>query len=334
MIKLLSEVRWGIIGAGDVCEVKSGPALQLAKNSKLVAVMRRNGAKAQDFAFCHKIEKWYDNADELINDPAVNAIYIATPPNSHKFYTLKAALAGKAVYVEKPMARNYSECVEMVKCCNDLGVPLFVAYYRRALPNILKVKEIIDSGILGDIRFVNISMQKTMQPDILGGVSDPLNWRVNPEVSGGGYFYDLASHQLDVMDFIFGPVMAASGFSTNQTGNYIADDLTMAVFKFKNEILGQGIWAFNTSSISDKELTIIEGSKGSVSFPFFGDNSVTLEVEGKVKEIFNFNISKHIQQALIQSIVDQLLGIGKCYSTGDSGARTNRVMEKICRKDN
>ena len=330
MTKLLSEVSWGIIGAGDVCEVKSGPALQLAKNSKLIAVMRRNEDQARDFALRHNIKKWYDNADELINDPEVNAIYIATPPDSHKYYTLKAAKAGKPVYVEKPMARNYGECEEMVTACDDLGVPLFVAYYRRALPNILKVKDIIDSGILGDIRFINITMQKTEQPNILGAVNDPLNWRVDPEVSGGGYFYDLASHQLDVLDFIFGPVVEAKGFSINQAGNYTADDITMAVFKFKNGILGQGIWAFNTSGISDKEITIIEGNSGRVSFPFFGDNSVTLEIRGKKKEIFQFNISKHIQQGLIQTIVDELLGKGKCNSTGESGARTNRVMEEIC----
>jgi predicted dehydrogenase len=330
MKKVLSEVRWGIIGAGDVCEVKSGPSFQITKKSKLVAIMRRNAEKAKDFAMRHGVPKWYDNADELINDSEVNAIYIATPPNSHKEYTLKAAAAGKPVYVEKPMARSYDECEEMVKFCDDLNIPLFVAYYRRALPNILKVKEIIETGTLGDIRFINIKMQKTLSPDILSGINIPVNWRINPKISGGGYFYDLASHQLDSMDFIFGPISEASGFSLNQAGKYPADDITVAVFKFKNDIVGQGVWAFNTCRISDKELTIIEGSKGRVSFPFFGDNSVTLERDGKPKEVFRFNISKHIQQNLINTIVDELMGIGKCESTGVSGARTNLVMEQIC----
>lgn len=331
MKEALSEVRWGIIGAGDVCEVKSGPSFQLIKRSKLVAIMRRNTKKAKDYAKRHGIPKWYDNADELINDPEVNAIYIATPPKSHKEYVLKAASVGKPVYVEKPMARTYNECEEMVRFCDDLGVPLFVAYYRRALPNILKVKEIVDSGMLGDIRFVNIKMQKTIQPDMLSEINLPVNWRIDPEVSGGGYFYDLASHQLDIMDFIFGAISEASGFSLNQAGKYPADDITVGVFKFKNDIVGQGIWAFNTSSISDKEVTIIEGSNGRVSFSFFGDNNVTLEWEGKSKEVFSFHISKHIQQNLISTIVDDLLGVGKCESTGASGARTNWVMEQICR---
>ena len=332
MKKYLNEVRWGIIGAGDVCEVKSGPSLQITENSKLVAIMRRNHDKAKDFAKRHGVPKWYDNADDLINDKEVNAIYIATPPSSHKYYTLKAAASGKPVYVEKPMARSYSECEEMVNICNNLKVPLFVAYYRRALPNILKVKEIIDSGVIGDIRIINIKMQKTLHPNILWTVKDQTNWRVNPEVSGGGYFYDLAFHQLDVMDFIFGPIIEAKGFSLNQAGKYPADDITTGIFKFENGIIGHGIWAFNTSEISDIEATTIEGSKGRVSFPFFGDNSVTLDLVGKKKEVFRFNISKHIQQPLIQTMVDELMNKGKCDSTGASAARTNWVMEEICGK--
>ena len=330
--KILKEVCWGIIGAGDVCEVKSGPALQQTPGSKLVAVMRRNTEKAKDFAKRHNVPKWYNNADDLINDPEVNAIYIATPPDSHEEYTLKAAAAGKPVYVEKPMARNYKECLSMVNACQKSGTPLFVAFYRRALPNILKVKEIIDNGVIGNIRFVNIKLQKSLRPDIVGASNDPNNWRIFPDIAGGGYFYDLASHQLDAMDFLFGPVAQATGFATNQSGLYPAEDITVGSFRFENGVLGHGVWAFNTGNASDEELTTIVGSKGQVSFPFFGDHHVALEVDGKPKEIFQFNISKHIQQSLIQTIVDELLGKGKCPSTGDSGARTNWVMGQICKR--
>lgn len=330
--KIDNEVRWGIIGAGDVCEVKSGPCFQITKNSKLVAVMRRNAAKAEDYAKRHGVPKWYDNADDLINDPDVNAIYIATPPSSHKKYTLKSAAAGKPVYVEKPMARNHNECLDMVKACKTADVPLFVAYYRRALPNILKVKEIIDNGIIGDIRFVNIKLQKPLSPDIVGASNDPDNWRIFPEVAGGGYFYDLASHQLDAMDFLFGPIIEAQGFASNQANIYPAEDITVGTFRFENSVLGYGVWAFNTGNVSDEEITTIVGSKGQVTFPFFSDHHVTLKVDGKAKEVFQFDISKHIQQPLIQTVVDELLGKGKCESTGISGTRTNWVMEKICKR--
>jgi predicted dehydrogenase len=175
--KRLTNVHWGIIGAGDVCEVKSGPAMNKIQHSKLVAVMRRNAEKAQDYARRHGVPKWYDDADKLINDPEVNAIYIATPPGSHEEYTLKAAKAGKPVYVEKPMARTYQECLSMIEACERANVPLYTAYYRRSLPNFLKVKSIIDEKVIGDVRYVHILLNKTLQPDIV--------WRATIQTTGG-----------------------------------------------------------------------------------------------------------------------------------------------------
>ena len=240
-----------------------------------------------------------------------------------------AAQAGKAVYVEKPMALSYKECTEMVSTCKRLNVPLFVAYYRRALPNILKIKELINSGAIGEVRYVNISINKPLLPDIVGAASGINNWRVLPDVSGGGYFYDLASHQLDAMDFLFGPIDLVNGFSINQSNVYPADDMTIGSFKFRSGILGQGIWSFNSCNLSDEEVTIIEGSKGRISFSFFGDHSLIMETDGNGKEKFSFKISKHIQQPLIQLIVDTLLGYGDYDETGIAAARTNKIMEMM-----
>ncbi|MCJ7466925.1 MAG: Gfo/Idh/MocA family oxidoreductase [Maribacter sp.] len=328
----MENIRWGIIGVGNVCEVKSGPALQQVPNSTIVAVMRRSAEKAKDFAKRHNIPKWYDTADALIADPEINAIYIATPPDAHEIYTLKAAAAGKPVYVEKPMARNHTECLSMVSACEKANVSLFVAYYRRALPSILKIKELLDTGAIGDVRFVRIQLQKPLKPDIVGAGQDLKNWRIHPEIAGGGYFYDLASHQLDVMDFLFGPIIEARGFAANQSAVYPAEDITLGTFRFGNGILGQGVWAFNTATTADMELTSIIGSNGQITFPFFGDHHVRLQVDGRPAEVFNFNISKHIQMSLIKTIVDELRGHGKCPSTGISGARTNWVMEQLCRR--
>jgi len=319
----LKQIRWGIIGAGDVCEVKSGPALIQIPNSSVKAVMRRNAEKAKDFAQRHGIEKWYDDADALLNDPDINAIYIATPPSTHAEYTLKAAAVGKPVYVEKPMARTHVECLRMIEACEKANVPLFVAYYRRALPNILKVKELIESGTIGEVRSVSIDLQMNFDDQANS------NWRVNPEISGGGHFYDLASHQLDALDFLLGPIVEAKGFSENQSKEYGADDITIGVFKFENGILGKGLWAFNTSASSQNETTTIIGSKGQISFPFFGDHHVLLEVENEPAKKFEFSLSKHIQKSLIQTVVDDLQGKRTCPSTGTSGARASWVMDKL-----
>ena len=326
----INEVRWGIIGAGDVCEVKSGPAFNLINNSKLVAVMRRNADKAADYAKRHNVPKWYDNAEKLIHDPEINAIYIATPPDSHLIYTQMSADAGKPVYVEKPMARTYEECLKMVEACENANVPLFVAYYRRRLPNFLKIKELVQEGAIGDIRHVNIRLYKTLHPDIVGASESKDNWRIFPEIAGGGYFYDLASHQLDFLDYLFGPVLDAEGFANNQAGLYPAEDIVSGSFYFENGVIGQGTWCFTTSRVSTIEKTTIIGSKGQISFSYFGDGSVTLETEEKDKEIIPFMLPRNIQLPLITTIVGELRGEDKCPSTGVSGARTNRVMEKLC----
>lgn len=325
-------VKWGIIGVGDVCEVKSAPAMQLIDNAELVAVMRRNGAKAQDYAQRHQVPKWYDKVDDLIDDPEVNAIYIATPPNAHEELTIKAAKAGKPVYVEKPMATSYAACNRMIAACKQAGVPLYVAYYRRGLPNFLKLKALVESGVIGDIRLVKIELYKTIDPDIVSKTvgTMPVNWRVDPEISGGGYFFDLAAHQLDYLDFVFGPIQSVSGYAGNQAGLYSAADIVTSSFTFENGIQGVGSWCFTVNEKAQKdELTII-GTVGKLSIPFFGAAEIMLHQLGlEGEKQFRFDLPKHIQQPLIQTIVDDLLGRGTCSSTGVSAARTNWVMEEM-----
>src|SRR4030095_5976990 len=162
-------IRWGMIGCGDVTEVKSGPGFQKASHSSLVAVMRRHGELARDYAERHGVPRWYDNAAALINDLEVDAVYIATPPSSHKQYALMCAEAGKPVYVEKPMAVNFEECQAMISAFEVTQIPLFVAYYRRALQRFLKIKELVNSGVIGEVRFVSITLYQPLIPDELRG---------------------------------------------------------------------------------------------------------------------------------------------------------------------
>jgi predicted dehydrogenase len=317
-------IRWGIIGCGNVTEVKSGPGFQRAQDSSLAAVMRRNGDLAQDYARRHAVPRWYDDAQALIDDPDVNAIYVATPPSSHKQYTLMAARAGKPVYVEKPMALNYEECQEMLQACEEAGVSLFVAYYRRRLARFLKIKELLDAGAIGAVRLVTILLHQPARPSEL----DPANlpWRVLPEIAGGGLFVDLASHQLDFLDYVLGPIAAAAAFSANQAGNYPAEDIVSGVFRFESGVQGMGTWCFNTFDAVDR--TEIVGSHGRITYSTYGSEPVLLTTEAGTTE-FSIPYPAHIQQPLIQSVVDDLLGRGHCPSTGESGARTSRVMAQM-----
>jgi len=319
----MHKVRWGIIGCGDVTEIKSGPAFQKVAGSQLVAVMRRNGNLASDYAKRHNVPKWYDNADKLINDPDVDAVYIATPPSSHKEYTLAVANAGKPVYVEKPMSLNYNDCLEMVDACKSANVPLFVAYYRRALPKFLKVKELIDNGFIGDVRAVNIRLYK---PPPEKDPSGEYNWRTNPAIAGGGYFCDLASHQIDILQYYLGDIISADGIRLNQAKLYEAEDTVAASFLFPNEVIASGLWNFNAHKSIDK--TEIIGEEGRIIFPTFEKDPILLETKNDIKKI-NIDNPKNIQISLIQKIVDDLLGKGSSPSTGETASKTNWVMDKI-----
>ncbi len=322
-----AEVRWGVIGVGNVCEVKSAPAMNLVPHSKLVAVMRRDEAKVKDYASRHGVPKWYTDAQQLINDPEVNAIYIATPPNAHLELTRMAAEAGKPVYVEKPMARTHAECLEMIAACEKANVPLYVAYYRRALPHFVKIKELIDGGAIGEIRTVHVNLKQVVEPEIITILEN--NWRVVPEIAGGGYFFDLASHQLDLLDFFFGKITHASGFATNQAKAYAAEDLVVGSFVFENGVLGTGNWCFTSSHSAEKDEIIIDGSTGQIRFATFGKGEFTLIHDHEPPLHYQVELPKHIQQPLIQSIVLDLLGEGTAASKGDNGARANWAMEQI-----
>lgn len=324
-------VKWGILGVGDVCEVKSAPAMQKVPNSELVAVMRRNGAKARDYAERHGVPTWYDDADALINDPNVNAIYIATPPNAHSALTLKAAAAGKPVYVEKPMARTTAECQQMIDACQRAGVPLYIAYYRRRLPNFEQLKTLLQQGAIGDLRMVKVALFKTLDPDIVANITSnmPVNWRTDPEVAGGGYFFDLAAHQLDYLDYVLGPIQSVSGHAGNQAGTYKAADIISSSFVFENGVMGSGTWCFTVDSVSEKDEMVFIGSLGQIRLSFFGTPELHMEKSGQEPEVLSFELPYHIQQPLIQTVVDDILGRGHCPSSGESAVRTNWVMEEM-----
>jgi predicted dehydrogenase len=317
-------IRWGIIGVGDVTEVKSGPGFQKASNSSLVAVMRRNGALAKDYAERHNVPRWYDDAAALINDREVEAVYIATPPNAHKQYTLLSTAAGKPVYVEKPMALTGADCQEMISACQAAQVPLWVGYYRRALPRFTKIKELITAGAIGESRSVTITLHRRAAPELF----DPHNlpWRVVPELSGGGIFVDMGSHTLDFLDYLFGPIRTVRGVAVNQGGYYPAEDHVAGTFVFDSGVVSVGTWCFTTFQEVDQ--TEIVGTLGKISFASFKADPIKLTTAAGLQELA-IGDPPHVHQPLIQTIVDELNGAGLCPSTGQSGARTSWVVDQL-----
>jgi predicted dehydrogenase len=317
-------IKWGIIGCGDVTEVKSGPAFNKVPGSSLVAVMRRNGAKAKDYAERHGVPKWYDDAYQLIADPDVNAIYVATPPMYHEEYTVAALRAGKPVYVEKPMSTRLEDCIRMRDVANATGVKLTVAHYRRAVPMFVKIKELLDQQVVGDIRLVRISM---MQPATCNLQPEDY-WRLDPQIGGiGGIFYDLAPHQLDLMVHWFGDVDEVYGTSANQAGLYPSRDIVSGLVKFRNGIIFSGDWCFTVHEDLKEDICGISGSKGKISFQVFG-NKIAVLSEGESYQL-TFDHPQHIQQPMIEKVVEYFSGKGPNPCSADEAIRSMTLMEKF-----
>ncbi len=323
----MGNVRWGVVGAGDVVEHKSGPGFQQAQGSELVAVMRRDAALAENFAVRHQVPRWYADADALIADPDVDAVYIATPPNSHRDYVERVARAGKPVYVEKPMARTAAECQAMIDACalaNDgRGVPLFVAYYRRAMPRFETARKLIHSGRLGEVRSVLVRNQRPAPQR-----SELTAWRLDPQVSGGGYFVDLASHTLDWLDHVFGPIVTIDGDASHSLPEVASvETAATAAFTFASGVIGVGLWDFAANESMDRIEVI--GTEATLTLSSFSPEPLALTREGVTTRIAA-PYPEVVQLPLIQRIVDFLNGrAGDPLSTGTTALRTARVIDRV-----
>ncbi|MGS2739934.1 Gfo/Idh/MocA family protein [Sinomicrobium sp. M5D2P17] len=316
-------LRWGIIGCGNVTEKKSGPAYSKTEGFELAAVMRRNADKVRDYAQRHHVKKYYTDADELINDNEIDAIYIATPPDTHKYYGLRVAAAGKPCCIEKPLAPSYQDCLAIQEAFEKAGIPLFVAYYRRSLPRFLQIKTWLDNGEAGDIRHINWHLSKPPNEQDLSGA---YNWRTDVQIAPGGYFDDLASHGLDLFTFILGDIKDVHGISLNQQGLYAAKDAMTACWLHKNGITGSGSWNFGCHTREDK--VEILGSKGKVTFSVFDEAPVVLSNDKGTQELF-INHPENIQLYHVKNIKKHLEGQAVHPSTGPTAVHTAWIMDKI-----
>ena len=326
----MNKINWGIIGCGDVTEIKSGPAFNKVKDSSLVAVMRRDSAKAKDYAQRHNIPKWYADADSLINDADVNAIYIATPPSSHEEYTIAALYAGKPVYVEKPMALNAEAAQRMSNAAKEKDVKLVVAHYRREQPLFKKIKQLLAEKTIGDVRFARLEYyKKSLTKEEL---QIPKNaWRVDDAIAGGGLFHDLAPHQLDLMYYFFGEANKVQGVTLNQEGLYHADDIVAGNILFKNGVLFNGLWCFNVNEHNEKDICEIVGIKGTISFSVFGEPKITMIIDGK-KENILFETLQHVQQPMIEKVVDYFLDKTPNPCSSEEGVKVMEMIEMMTKK--
>jgi 1,5-anhydro-D-fructose reductase (1,5-anhydro-D-mannitol-forming) len=325
----MESVRWGMIGCGDVTEKKSAPSFNKIQGSSLHGVTSRSKSRASAYAARHHVPKVYDSAAELVDDPDISAVYVATPPSSHAAYAIMAMRAGKPVYVEKPMAPDYQGCLEMNQVASETGMPIFVAYYRRSMKYFLKVKELLQSQVIGNVLMVQSSLMVPARPEDRDRQNLP--WRVVPEISGGGYFYDMACHELDILSYYFGTVRSVGGWHANMGGLYPAEDTVTACMAFESGLLYAGTWCFVAGRDAAADTIVITGEKGQIRFSCFQFTPIECLTETGKQE-YPIGPPEHVQMPMIKSVVEDLQGQGSSPSKGDSGAHVNWIMDKILGK--
>lgn len=326
----MKHISWGFIGCGEVTELKSGPAFNEVEGSHVEAVYSRSKEKVLSYAERHHIKKWYTDAQQLIDDPEVNAIYIATPPSSHATYAIMAMKAGKPVYIEKPLAASYEDCARINRVSQQTGVPCFVAYYRRYLPYFQKVKSILDSGTIGTVTNVQVRFSVPLR-DLDYSGSRHLPWRLQPDIAGGGYFYDLAPHQLDLLQEFFGVITQAHGYCANRAHLYSAEDTISACFLFENGLPGSGSWCFVGHQSAKEDSIDVVGEQGSLSFSVYNYHPIQLITSDGIRNITVPNPS-YVQLPIIKAVTEDLQGIGVCTCTSVSATPVNWVMDRILGK--
>ena len=317
-------IRWGMVGCGDVTEVKSGPGFYKAENSMLYGVTNRTYEKAVDYAARHGVKHVYHDIDEMIADGQVDAIYVATPPGSHKHYAAKCAQARIPCYIEKPVAMNYEEHLALIEMFEQADTPAFAAYYRRKLPRFNKVKELIDTDAIGEIQFVHLSLYRQVSADEMKNES----WRIHPDVSGGGIFMDVGVHQLDIMAYLLGNIVDVNCHAVNRGGFYQPEDTINALLLFESGVHMTANWCF-VAGYHEDEIKIV-GSKGQITLSCFGDDAPIVKTASG-DQVHSVDHPEHVHQPLIQTIVNELNGNGHCPSNLKTSLQTAWVCEQINR---
>jgi len=313
------KIVFGMIGCGDVTERKSGPAFRKLPQTEMKWVMRRDEKKLEDYAKRHEIPYFSTEVLDMLRDPDVDAVYIATPPHMHKYYTVLAAEHKKDVYVEKPMALTSDECREMRKACEEHGVKLYVAYYRRAQKKFLQIKSLMEKGAIGEVRSFTYQYLRPV-PQF-----DPNRpWLFQEDTSGGGILYDVGSHMIDLFLFLFGEPSMVSGKSGNLSQALSVEDVTTGFFLFENGI--QGTMNITASCGIREDLLTIAGSKGALRFSIMDQAPVSL-ITDHGTEIFEFEEPEHSQMEMISMISDAMLGKTNVEDSGWNGLETQEILE-------
>lgn len=313
-------IRWGIIGCGDVVWKRVATAIQNDPHSTLAALCRRDPQKLQQFCDRFNVDRRSTSASDLISDPAIDALYIATPVHLHHPHTLQAAREGKHVLVEKPMALNTTQCDEMIAACRDAQVRLSVAYYRPFYPVIQRIRDLIDEGAIGRV----LSLSATASTEFAIDPGEDGYWRVLPEEGGGGCLMDVGSHRLDLFLRMFGPVANVKALCGRIAADYESENVASVIVQFESGIQGTLQCWFGTEAEQD-EFAVL-GTTGRLVTRPLNSGQLVIERKGSV-DVESHAPASNLNSPLIADFAGAILEHRDPLVTGLDGRAVNHVME-------
>eukprot|EP00527_Entomoneis_sp_CCMP2396_P006501 CAMPEP_0198140386 /NCGR_PEP_ID=MMETSP1443-20131203/3543_1 /TAXON_ID=186043 /ORGANISM="Entomoneis sp., Strain CCMP2396" /LENGTH=387 /DNA_ID=CAMNT_0043802781 /DNA_START=194 /DNA_END=1354 /DNA_ORIENTATION=- len=360
-----SNIRWGIVGLGDVVQKKSGPPFYKCKGSQLVAVMRRTPGKAKEFAETMVPKEnhcvGYESLDELLKNPKLDAVYVSTRPGAHLEICTKVAAAGKACYVEKPVGRCTEETQAIIDIFAKANLPLYTAYISRAYDKTQAVRNLLMAGDdcpIGD-RLTKVSYTLIGTGGARDMDGEQLPWRLDAEQSGGGLIMDVGCHVLDRIDYLCGPLMNVKGEAENKHSHKqrVEDfvHLTATIGDTSdrpsaNKLVtrkGASVectWDFASPDQPPCDRLLLEGPKGSLQMVGMSPNAPIeiYDTNGKLVKTLEFEMPEHTAQALIQAVTNDLLAKREndkkennameqpdLLSFGDNAVRTQTVLDSV-----
>ncbi|MEQ1645146.1 MAG: Gfo/Idh/MocA family oxidoreductase [Pyrinomonadaceae bacterium] len=321
----MSVVKWGLIGAGDIARKRIAPAMRDLSNCELVSVSRSRAELAEEFAKEFGASKWFGDWRELIADPEIDAVYIATPVFLHAEQTIAAAQAGKHILCEKPMALNVDECDWMLAACRANNVKLGIAYYRRFYPVIERIKEIIADGEIGKASVAQINSFEYFDPE----PDHPRHWFVEKDKSGGGPMMDFGCHRLEIFTSLFGEVSRVSSLVSNAALGREVEDTATALMQFKGGTCSS-VTVTHASSEPQDTLHIF-GTLGSIHVPFLNSGEMTINIGGEVRKE-SHPPAANFHEPLIAEFAESILQDRQPAVVGEDGREVQSLIEEIYEK--
>jgi predicted dehydrogenase len=316
---LMNIITWGMIGCGDVTEVKNGPGLYLANQSRLKGITNRTHEKAQNWVKRHGHGIVYPSIEELLADEEIDIVYIAVTPDKHMEYAIMCAKAGKHCLIEKPLAMNYEEGLAIQEAFEQAGKKAFVAFYRRGMNRFVKIKELLSDNTIGEVLGANVTRY-------VAPMKDKTQWRANPAISGGNEFTETDIHILDYLVFLFGNIKEHSIMKTQHPDSGEISSVCCNL-KFASGILVSGNWNYQCEYT--KDCIEIVGTKGFLIFDFFHNEKPIVVSTANGTTDYVVEDSRSVGLNLEQQIVNELLGLEKCSATVHEALKTLRISGEI-----